>query len=156
MAEKNKGGRPTKYTQLDLKKVKAVAERGWTDREMSGFFDVSYATWNAWKLKHPKFLDSLKEWKKNADERVERSLYERAIGYSHPEDKIFCSKDGVVTIVPTIKHYPPDTTACIYWTKNRDRDNWSDRSVLDATINTDIAGQFERDARADKREKANK
>ncbi len=30
-------------------------------------------------------------------------------------------------MVPTIKHYPPDTTACIFWLKNRQRDKWRDR-----------------------------
>jgi hypothetical protein len=123
---KNKGGRPSKFKALNLKKVKQLATRGWTDREMSEFFDVSYATWNNWKGKHPKFLDSLKEWKTEADERVERALYERALGFSHDEDKIFCSKEGLVTTVATVKTYAPDTTAAIFWLKNRQPKHWKD------------------------------
>ena len=79
------GGRPTKYEDLDLTKVKKVASKGWTDMEMADFFDVDRSTWYRWKGKHEEFCDSLKEWKAEADARVERSLYERACGYSHPE-----------------------------------------------------------------------
>ena len=30
-------------------------------------------------------------------------------------------------IIPTRKHHPPDTTAAIFWLKNRRRDDWRDR-----------------------------
>ena len=40
------------------------------------------------------------------------------MGYEHPEDKIFLH-EGKPVIVPTVKHYPPDTTACIFWMKTR-------------------------------------
>ena len=91
MAKTN--GRPSKYTELDLKKVKELATRGWTDQEMSDFFGVSRSTWLLWRGKHKKFSDTLKEWKEHADKRVERSLYERACGYSHIDTK-FATHEG--------------------------------------------------------------
>lgn len=36
------------------------------------------------------------------------------------------SKKAGVIVKQTIKHYPPDTTACIYWTKNRMPERWRD------------------------------
>jgi hypothetical protein len=120
-------GRPSKFNSIDSKQVEALASRGWTDAEMSSFFGVSEVTWNAWKKKHPEFLKSLKDWKLEADDRVERSLFERACGYSHKEDKIFKPAGEKPTIVPTIKHYAPDSTACIFWLKNRKRDQWRDK-----------------------------
>lgn len=123
---KNKGGRPSKFDTLDLRKVKTLAERGWTDAEMAAFFDVHVDTWHEWKKAHPEFSDSLKNWKAEADAKVERSLYERAIGYEHPEDKIF-NHEGVPLVVPTVKHYPPDTTAAIFWLKNRQPGEWRDK-----------------------------
>ena len=58
--------------------------------------------------------------KAEADGRVERSLYMRAVGYSYDAEKIFCDKNGNVTKVPYREHVPPDVTACIFWLKNRD------------------------------------
>lgn len=123
-------GRPSKFDSLDLKKVQALASRGWTDVEMSDFFGVDESTWTRWKEKHPDFCTSLKDWKIEADSRVERSLYERATGYEHPEDKIF-NNEGEPLIVPTTKHYPPDTTAAIFWLKNRKPEQWRDKQPDD-------------------------
>ena len=130
MVEKNKGGRPSKFTDLDLDKVKVVALKGWTNDEMAAFFDVHRSTWYQWMIDFPKFSDALKEWKAGADERVERSLYERAMGYSHPEDKIL-NNGGEPLIVPTMKHYPPDTSAAIFWLKNRKPEDWRDKQEVD-------------------------
>lgn len=118
--------RPSKKDALDLEQVKKLAVMGWTDEQMAAFFDVDVRTWLRWKAKDETFCQALKDWKDEADERVERSLYERAMGYSHPEDKIF-NNEGVPLVVPTTKHYPPDTTAMIFWLKNRQPENWRDK-----------------------------
>lgn len=125
----NKGGRPSKKTTLDLKQVELLARKGWTDEEMASFFNVVRSTWSKWKAEDKAFSDTLKEWKDEADERVERSLYERALGYSHPEDKIF-NNQGEAMVVPSIKTYAPDTTACIFWLKNRKTKDWRDKLDL--------------------------
>jgi hypothetical protein len=52
--------------------------------------------------------------------RVERSLYQRAVGYHHDAVKIFCKKDGEIIEAPYVEHVPPDVTAQIFWLKNRD------------------------------------
>lgn len=120
------GGRPSKFGDLDYRQVERLAVKGWTDAEMCEFFGVDISTWTRWKQKDEKFRTVLKDWKAEADARVERSLYERACGYSHPEDKIF-QYEGSVIVEPTVKHYPPDTTACIFWLKNRKREEWRDK-----------------------------
>lgn len=135
-SRKGVGGRPSKYDTLDMAKVAMLAKRGWTDAEMAEFFGVAEATWYNWKDAHPEFLEALKDWKEEADARVERSLYERATGYSHPEDKIF-QHNGEPVVVPTVKHYPPDTTAAIFWLKNRKREQWRDRHDIDHGVQND-------------------
>ena len=124
---KNKGGRPSKFDSIDIKQVEALAARGWTDVDMASFFKVDESTWTRWKQKNPQFCTALKDWKIEADNRVERSLYERACGYSHPEDKIFKPAGEEPTIVATTKHYAPDSTACIFWLKNRKKNEWRDK-----------------------------
>jgi len=93
---------------------------------MADVLGVAEATINNWKLVHPKFLESIRQGKEVADAEVVKSLYHRALGYEHPEDKIF-NNGGEPLIVPTIKHYPPDTQAATIWLKNRQPDNWRDR-----------------------------
>ena len=118
-------GRPSKFGTIDMRQVEVLARVGWTDAGMAEFFGVALSTWSEWKEKHGDFREALKDWKREADQRVERSLYERATGYSAPDEKIFMH-EGKPVRVETTKHYPPDTTACIFWLKNRDKENWRD------------------------------
>jgi hypothetical protein len=67
--------------------------------------------------------------------RVERSLYERAVGYNYEATKIFmpAGRDKPV-YAPYIEHVPPDVTAGIFWLKNRDPQNWRDQQNIEHTL----------------------
>jgi hypothetical protein len=82
-------GRPTAYKKEYNEQAYKLCLLGATDKEMADFFGVSEVTFNAWKKNHPEFLKSLKKGKEIADANVASRLYERAMGYSHPEEKIF-------------------------------------------------------------------
>lgn len=123
---KNKGGRPSAFDPKMCEQAYRLCLLGATDKQMADFFEVSEVTLNAWKKKHPEFLKSLNAGKQQADSEVGQSLFQRAMGYSHPEEKVFCNK-GEIVRADTVKHYPPDTTACIFWLKNRQKENWRDR-----------------------------
>jgi DNA-binding XRE family transcriptional regulator len=123
---KREQGRPTEYKPEYDELAYNYCLLGAIDDELASFFDVSKQTINAWKKKHPSFFDSIKKGKTQADAKVARSLFERACGYSHPEDKIF-NDNGEPLIVHTIKHYPPDTGAGFIWLKNRQPDKWRDK-----------------------------
>lgn len=110
--------RPTKYKEEYAKQAEKLCALGATDADLADFFEVSVSTLNLWKIEHKGFSESLKLGKEPADNRVKNALYHRALGYSHPEDDIK-NINGEIVITPTIKHYPPDTTACIFWLKNR-------------------------------------
>lgn len=121
------GGRPSKYDPDFCQQARKLCEAfGATDRQLAEFFEVSEATLNNWKTAHPEFLETLKIPKDIADQRVEKSLYQRALGYSHEAVKIF-QVDGEPLVVPYIEHYPPDSTACIFWLKNRKKAEWRDK-----------------------------
>ena len=116
-----KRGRPSKFNpDKQLPAIKELALIGWTDKQICKALNISESTFNLWKLAHPEFSESLRDWKEKADAAVEHSLYERACGYTHKEDKIFQS-EGIQVIVPTEKHYPLDPTSMIFWMKNRKR-----------------------------------
>lgn len=150
--------RPSKFdqlTDLDKANLERLARKGFTDKEMAEFIDVTEQTFNNWKKAKPKFFESLKDWKAEADHKVERSLYERATGFTCKEDKIF-NDSGKAMVVPTEKHYPPDTTACIFWLKNRDKENWRDKVELGGGLDIGKSELSESDLNSQIREKAEK
>lgn len=125
-------GRPTKYKAEFAEQGYKLCLLGATDIDLAGFFDTTEATVNAWKHAHPQFLESITRGKDQADAEVAAKLFSRATGYEHPEDDIR-SLDGRIVITPTIKHYPPDTPAAIFWLKNRQRAKWRDKIETELT-----------------------
>lgn len=126
LKDKPKAGRPTRYKTEYDEQAFNYCLLGATDVQLAEFFGVTEKTIANWKNAHPTFIQSLKEGKAAADSKVANSLYQRALGYSHPDVHI-SNYQGEITITPIIKHYAPDTTACIFWLKNRDKVNWRDR-----------------------------
>lgn len=133
----NKRGRPSKFSSALLKQVRFLAEKGCTDVEMASFFEVSEKTLNTWKKEHPDFMEALKVGKSIADDRVQNALFQRAVGFSHP-DTYVSNHRGVVTLTPITKHLPPETTAAIFWLKNRRPAEWRDKSIIDANHSGEI------------------
>ncbi len=123
---KKKTGRPTLYKPEYAEQAHKLCLLSATDKELAAFFKVAEDSIHEWKKVHPEFSESITRGKMVADANVAKRLYERAMGYSHAEDKIF-NNNGVALVVPTTKHYPPDTAACIFWLKNRQRDRWRDK-----------------------------
>lgn len=122
-----KRGRPSKFKPEMVEQAKKLAGKAFTDAEIADFFDIPRTTLYRWLNEHSDLRDALKLGKKSSDDRVERSLYERATGYSHPDVHI-SNYQGVVTVTDIVKHYPPDTTACIFWLKNRRPEHWREKT----------------------------
>lgn len=120
---KRKPGRPSKYHEDVPKQAAKLCALGATDADLADFFGVKIDTISEWKNSKPEFSASLKRAKDTSDALVQRRLFERATGYSHPEDDIRVV-NGEIVITPTIKHYPPDTAAGIFWLKNRRPSEW--------------------------------
>ncbi len=129
----NPPGRPTDYQSDYPEKARKLCLLGATDQQIADFFEVDVRTIYRWKISHAEFCQALKSGKSEVDEQVERSLLNRALGYEHDAVKIFCSKDGEVTQVKYREVVPPDTTACIFWLKNRRSREWRDRAEVDIT-----------------------
>ena len=117
------------YRPHYAEQVYKLALLGATREQIANFYQVGGSTIDRWRDRHPAFGDAMRRGKDEADSKVAESLYRRATGYSHPEDKIF-NDQGRAMVVATVKHYPPDTTACIFWLKNRQREQWRDRTEL--------------------------
>lgn len=123
-----KGGRPTLYKKQYADKAFKLCLLGATDAQLAEFFDIRVSTLKNWKAAHPEFLAALKKGKAEADGQVAKSLYRRALGYSHPAVKIVAdAKTGAEHTVRYTERYPPDTTAAIFWLKNRKPEQWRDK-----------------------------
>lgn len=149
MSQGEGGGRPTKYKAAYVKQAKHLCKLGATLWELAQFFEVDEETLRRWALQHPKFCGALKVGKRPADRRTEVSLYHRANGYTYQSEEIFLVdhveerhnpddpphpiivRTKVPLRVPVVKHVPPDTTAAIFWLKNRDPKRWRDIKAVE-------------------------
>lgn len=120
------GGRRTQYRAEYAEWALKLAKLGATDTDLAAAFEVSEVTINNWKKAHPEFSLALKKGKAFADAEVADKLFQRAIGYSHPDTHI-SNFQGVIMVTPITKHYPPDPTSMIFWLKNRRPDLWRDK-----------------------------
>ena len=124
--EKKPTGRPSSFRPDFIEQAEKLCKLGATDKEIADFFEVSEQTLNSWKHSQPGFLESLKKGKRFADAEVASKLFHRATGYDHPEVDIKVVA-GEIVQTPLVKHYAPDTTAAIFWLKNRRPDLWRDK-----------------------------
>jgi hypothetical protein len=115
-----------------IEMARKLAKLGAIDAEIADFIGVTLRTFHTWKGEHPELMAALEVGKVEADNRVKRSLYQRAVGYTYPSEKVFSYKGEVVRAEIDV-HVPPDTTAAIFWLKNRDKENWRDVQHHDHT-----------------------
>jgi len=129
--------RPTDYKQEYNELAYKYCLLGASDKDLADFFYVEESTINNWKIAHPEFLESIKRGKELADANVASRLYSRATGYEQKTDKIF-QFQGDPVIVPTVEHIAPDTTAAIFWLKNRRPKDWRDKQEIEMSGNVAI------------------
>lgn len=115
--------RPSKYKAEYAKQAAKLCELGATDQDLAEFFEVTDRTISNWKVAHKPFFQALSASKGGYDDAVERALAMRAVGYSHSDIDIRVV-DGQIVETPIVKHYPPDTKACLAWLYNRRGDKW--------------------------------
>lgn len=128
------GGRPLKYNKdFHPKLAKLLAEKGLTDAQMAKELGIAESTFHKWKKDYIEFSESLKAAKEEPDNKVERSLFERATGYVNKNAvKIFMPAGAEEPVyAPYVEHVAPDVTACIFWLKNRRPDRWRDKQELE-------------------------
>ena len=109
---------------------------GATLKQTAEFFDITVERLETWRNKHKAFNEALREGSIIADAKVAESLYKRACGFTHPEDKVFHFQ-GEVVVQTVTKHYPPDTEAAKFWLRVRQREMWGEAAEKgkDTTVN---------------------
>ena len=120
-----KPGRPSPYKPEYATIAQKLCGNGATDIEIADVLGVDVRTIYRWKNEHDEFCQALVVGKGQPDERVKRSLFQRAVGYSFESEKVFQHK-GKIIRAPVVEHVPPDTAAAINWLINRDP-TWKNR-----------------------------
>ena len=119
-----------------LEKDKLILLEGWardglTEEQISKNMGINASTLWDWKKKNPNISNALKKGKEVVDTEVENALLKKAMGYTITisEDKL--DKDGCVHTLKREVHIPPDTTAQIFWLKNRQKEKWRDKQDIE-------------------------
>ena len=136
--ETNDRGRPSSYEPEFAAQAEKLCALGATDLELADFFKVDVRTIYRWKHVHDDFCQALKVGKDALDDRVERSLYQRAVGYSFNSEKIFHFQ-GTITRAETVEHVPPDPGAAMSWLKNRRGEKWRDKIDHEHGVTSELA-----------------
>ncbi len=123
-----KRGPKSKWGNIDpIKAVAMAGKLGATKVQIAAMLGVTPQALYAWAKQKKQLLYTLENAQEQYNKRVEHSLFERATGYKHKAVKILVI-DGKVVKVPYTEHYAPDTSAAVFWLKNRAGDRWRDRT----------------------------
>ena len=129
--------------QDKLTLLEGWARDGLTDEQIAHNMGIRRETLYDYKNKYPNISNALKKGKEVVDIEVENALLKKALGYNVPVQKAFKVKEVIYQDGKRLKeterieyaeeeiHIPADTTAQIFWLKNRKPDKWRDK-VVDA------------------------
>lgn len=143
-------GRKNKYdthVKPFLLQVAAWCRDGATDEDICKALKISKDSFYRYKKEHSELSDALKDNKEIADIRIENSLYNNALGYTYTEEQAFKCKrvwyddnnqrqeEEELKTIEVERHKPAETTAQIFWLKNRKPKQWRDKQEIDANVN---------------------
>lgn len=140
----DKASEETPYQPIFANIAKVMCQNGAAYWQLALAFQVDENTIREWTRTYKDFAAGCKYGMNFADDTVERSLYELAVGYEHRDVKIFRYK-GQVIYAPYTKHVVASVPACIFWLINRRPEEWSldPERKLDAAEGNPFAKLYE-------------
>lgn len=129
--------------------LQSWARTGLTDAEIACKIGISRSTLSEWKIKHELIADTLKQGKEVVDIQVENALLKRALGYKYTEKTSELKTDPntgdqvMVLTKQVVKEVVPDTTAQIFWLKNRKPNEWRDKARSGNELSEDKINELE-------------
>lgn len=140
----SKRGAKSKYEELDIEtrlpEIEQMARDGYTDENIFKTLGVSRPTFYSWKAKYEDFAEALRKGKGVVDAEIENKLLDNARGYTVweetqelmtvPNELTGKAEQRMITTKRVLKHIKGDTTAQIFWLKNRRPDEWRDKQHI--------------------------
>lgn len=122
--------------------IQGWARDGLTDEQIANNMGVRRQTLYEWENRFPVIADTLKKGKAPVDIQVENALLKRALGYEYEETitevEELAGGQQKKHIRKVTKHCPPDTTAQIFWLKNRRPERWRDKVEQVQTVGNEL------------------
>lgn len=118
-------------TPEGLLKLEGWARDGLTDEQIAYNMGICRDTLIQWKKRYSDISDTLKKGKEVVDRQVENALLKRALGYKYTEVTKERVEGGFVVTKEVTKEVVPDTTAQIFWLKNRKPNEWRDKNNVE-------------------------
>lgn len=132
MGRQKKRGKYYTHVEPRLIEIEGWARDGLIDEQIAKNLGVAYSTFRKYRDEHSALSAALKKGKEVVDREVENALLKRALGYQYKE---VTEEYGEVTKVVT-KEVQPDTTAQIFWLKNRKPGTWRDKQDVEHSGHT--------------------
>ena len=129
-------------TEEGLLKIEGWARDGLTDEQIADNIGIRRPTLYDWKKKYSDIYDALKRGKEVIDRQVENALLKRALGYEYVETTKELTDLGLTVTKQVTKQVAPDTTAQIFWLKNRKPQEWRDKKETEVTGNLNVNNPF--------------
>jgi hypothetical protein len=134
--------------------IEGWARNGLTDEQIGKNLGISKDTFYRYKKEHQDFSDALKKGKEVIDFEVENALLKKALGFKETVKKGIKVKDVIynngkreretetIELVDEEIYIVPDTTAQIFWLKNRKPLAWRDKQELNHSGEMNINNPF--------------
>jgi len=108
--------------RLDPSKVESIAAMGGTNEQIAAILGISPTSLKNIRRRQKTVDKAIRRGKDKADFRVVAALYHKATGYSFTD-----LKEKKIDV-------PGDTTAMIFWLKNRRPGEWKDRHEVKGAV----------------------
>lgn len=137
-------GKFHKWTEPEgLTLIQGWARNGLSKEQIAHNMGICRDTLNEWEKRFSDISDALKKGKEVVDLEVENALLKRALGYEYTEQRIEVSEKHGKKVIQITKHIAPDTTALIFWLKNRMPDKWRDKQQMEHSGGVGVNNPFE-------------
>lgn len=134
-------------TEKKLNQIREWVLSGLTNEQVASNMGIALSTFYEWCNRSAEFVDAIKTTKDIADIQIENALYKRAKGYTVKLVKQKVTKDGEVITYFDEQHIPADTTAQIFWLKNRKPSVWRDKVEQGISLDTPLGVIIENEFR---------
>ena len=125
-----------------LTMLEGLARDGLTDELICKKIGIGARTFYEWMERFPQMAQAIKKGKAPVDIQVENALLKRALGYEYEETitevEELAGGHQKKHIRKVMKHCPPDTTAQIFWLKNRRPERWRDKVEQVQTVGNEL------------------
>lgn len=125
--------RPSKYhthVQPKLELIQGWASDGLTDQQIASNLGISIDSFYTYKKQFSEFSEAIKKGKEVADYEVQNALFRTATGFHYYEQTTTATGE----VMSLRKFCKPNTSAQIFWLKNRCPDKWRDKTEVKQDI----------------------